>query len=442
MFRAGHEGLNPLKEISAEFLRQEVVRLGELVVETAIYHESGMKLFAAGDTVTREHAKALHVSGIQTLYLLEFDEDAQKVRKMLGVQKVAGGEILEGDVLMDDLRTGTGELIYASGMSVTPEMAERIRAAVFVEVTIRDRRLADSMRRAQEYFAQLAPDPRSSGTTRVTRVVHVPSTTARYLLIPRARVLVPITDDPLRIFVSNALQSEGHEVLERPSPKDAVEVAMRESRVTVIVLDLDEAMPVLPKLRAESDLREAVILVCVREGKQKDLHAALLAGANDWLPRPPSRDLLAEKIHGCQALVGRKVKLAPSLRTDRRKLDRRAGAGECTLKDPALSKPLPVVSGGILDLGDGGLKIDYNMPAWPNPWAYMVHGVHPKHFFYTYAWSNPRGRDLTVVLPGPAGPVERAARVSMVHPAGELESLGLLFPEVKARTTSSSTRKF
>ena len=35
-----------MKEISADFLRQEVARLGEIVVETAIYHESGMKLFS------------------------------------------------------------------------------------------------------------------------------------------------------------------------------------------------------------------------------------------------------------------------------------------------------------------------------------------------------------------------------------------------------------
>src|SRR6185295_12601555 len=245
---------------------------------------------------------------------------------------------------MDDLRTADGDLVYSAGTAVTPEIAVRIQGSVFVEVVVRDRRLADSMRRAQEYFAQLTPDPRSSGTKKMTRVVHVPSTTARYLLIPRARVLVPMSDDPLRIFVSNALQSEGHEVIERNSPKDAVEVAKKESRVTVIILDLEEALPVLPKLRAESDLREAVILVCVREGKQTQLQGALLSGANDWLPRPPSRDLLTEKIHGCQALVGRKVKLAPSLRADRRKLDRRQGSGECTLKDPTLSKPLPVVS--------------------------------------------------------------------------------------------------
>lgn len=433
-----------MREISADFIRQEVARLGELVVETSIYHESGMKLFSPGDPVTLAHAKALHASGIMTLYLLEFEEDARKVRTTLGLQRVPPAEVAVGDVLLEDFRSTGGDLIYSTGTAVTEEVAARIRASAFPEVAVRDRQLAESMRRAQEYFTQLASPEARTGTRRVTRAVHVPSTTARYLLIPRARVVVSVTDDPLRIFVSNALQSEGHEVIERSSPAEAVEAARIETRVTVIVLDLEECLPVLPRLRADRDLREVVILVCAREGEQDRLQEALLAGANDWLPRPPSRDLLTEKIHGCQALVGRRVRLAPSLRAERRRHERRPGSGECGLKDPALPKPLPVASAEILEMGDGGLKIDYNLPAWPCPWAYMVHGVHPRHFFYTYADANPAGRDLLVSIPGPAGPVERAVRVSQVFPAGELETMGLIFPEVKERTSTSSAlrRKF
>jgi CheY-like chemotaxis protein len=430
-----------MKEISAEFLRQEVARLGEIVVQTGVYHESGMKLFSAGDAVTLAHAKALHASGIMTLLLLEFEEDARNVRKTLGVQRIPPRETVVGDVLMDDVRGIGGELLYATGSAVTAELAERLHASAHPEVVIRNRRLADSMRRAQEYFAQLGPsEGPGAAAPRVTRVAHVPSTTARYLLIPRARVLLSISDGPLRIFVSNALQSEGHEVIERPGPSDAAEVARSESRVTVIILDLEEALPVLPKLRADRDVSDAAVVVCAKEGTQATLYSALVAGANDALPRPPSRDLLNEKIHGCQAMLGRRVKLAPTLLTERRHQERHPGKGETAeLKDPTLSKPLPVSSGEILDLGDGGLRMDYNLPAWPHPWAYMVHGVHPRHFFWTYAWSNPLGRDLRVVLPGAR---ERAARVSHVAPSGEFETLSLLFPEVQARHSTAIRKKF
>jgi CheY-like chemotaxis protein len=433
-----------MKELTAEFVRQEVARLGEIVVETAIYHPSGMKLFAAGDVLTLAHAKALHASGIRTLFLMEFEEDARHVRKSLGIERIAPKEAAIGDVVMDDLRGIGGDLAFPSGTTITSGNLDRLRTAAYPEVVIRHRRLVESMREAQEYFAQLAP-PEAHGmssTTRVTRVVHVPSTTARYLMIPRAHVLVAITDDPLRIFVSNALQSEGHHVVERPSPADAAEVAKAERNVTVIVLDLEESSRPLERLRMDTALRDAVVLVCAKEGQHGALQAALLAGANDWLPRPPSRDLLTEKIHGCQALLGRKVKLPPSLRMERRRQDRKPGGGECGLKDPGATKALPVVSGEILDQGEGGLRIDYNLPVWPVPWAYMVHGVHPRHFFYTYAYANPNGHDLMATIPGPRGSIERPVRIAQVAPSGEFEVLSLIFPEVKERlSTCTAVRK-
>jgi CheY-like chemotaxis protein len=433
-----------MKELTAEFVRQEVARLGEIVVETAIYHPSGMKLFSAGDVITLSHAKALHASGIRTLYLLEFEEDARHVRKALGIERIGPKEAAVGDVVMDDLRGVDGELAFPSGTTITSGNLDRLRAAAYPEVVIRDRRLAESMREAQEYFAQLAPPDGhgSMATTRVTRVVHVASTTARYLMIPRAHVLVAVTDDPLRIFVSNALQSEGHEVIERPSPSDAAEVARAERNVTVIILDLEESSRALERMRADAGLRDAVILVCAKEGEPGPLHSALLNGANDWLPRPPSRDLLNEKIHGCQALLGRKVRLLPSLRTERRRQDRKSGGGECTFRDPSSAKPLPVVSGEILDLGDGGLRIDYNLPVWPVPWAYMVHGVHPRHFFYHYAYGNPHGHDLMATVPAGNSRIERPVRVAQVAPSGEFEVLSLIFPEVKERTGTSIRKKF
>jgi CheY-like chemotaxis protein len=432
-----------MKEISADFLREEVTRLGEIVVETAVYHDSGLKLFSAGDFITRVHAKALHASGIRNLLLLEFEEDSRNVRRTLGVQRLPPKDVVAGDVLMDDFRGTGGDLIYASGTSVGAEQLERLRSSAYPEIVIRDRKLADLMRPAQEYFAQLEPsDPKGMTSRRVTRVNHVSSSTARFLLIPRARVLVSISDDPLRIFVSNALQSEGHEVLERPTTSDVLEVAKQESRVTVILLDLEEAMTVLPKLRADSDVREAAVVVCAKEGEQSKLHSALVAGANDALPRPPSRDLLSEKIHGCQAMLGRRVRLAPTLLAERRRQERHPGKGEAEIKDPTLTKPLPVSRGEILDLGEGGLRMEYNLPSWPHPWAYMVHGVHPRHFFYTYAWSNPLGRELRVVVPGPSGPRERSVRVSHVAPSGEFETLSLLFPEVQARHSTAIRKRF
>jgi hypothetical protein len=132
----------------------------------------------------------------------------------------------------------------------------------------------------------------------------------------------------------------------------------------------------------------------------------------------------------CRGLLERKLHLARFLRTERRRSPRNAGKIVCGLKDSTLSQPLPVTSGEVMDLGERGLRLDYNLPGWPYRWAYTGHGVHPKHFFYTDAASNPLGRDLTVVLSGRA-PQERLARVTHVPPSDDLEILGLVFGDAK-----------
>src|SRR5262245_35191000 len=99
-----------MKELAADFVRQEVARLGEIVVQTAIYHPSGMKLFSTGDVITLAHAKAIHASGIRTVCLLEFEDDARLIRKSLGIERVAPKDAAMGDVVMDDLRGTDGEL--------------------------------------------------------------------------------------------------------------------------------------------------------------------------------------------------------------------------------------------------------------------------------------------------------------------------------------------
>ena len=53
-----------MKEITADFLRQEVARLGELVVATAVYHESGLKLFSAGDRSPRNQRSGARAASV------------------------------------------------------------------------------------------------------------------------------------------------------------------------------------------------------------------------------------------------------------------------------------------------------------------------------------------------------------------------------------------
>lgn len=429
-----------MKKITADFLRQEINRLGSIVVETAIYHPSGQKLHKTGEVLTLSHARLLRESFLNDLHLAEFDEDLMLARKALGVQRIIPGQVAVGDVLAEDIRNLNQELVVAAGKPLTAEDLERVRGANVLAVAIQHRELPKLIESAQRYVSQMPPAETESRETlaRGTRIIHKNTIPVRYPLIPRAKVAVVSKDNLLRPFLVNAVLSAGHEVLESSSGAqmlDQIEV----ERPHVAVLDFGDAQDVLPKIRQLAGGRNLMIIVCLPEEKATLQQDVLSAGANDFLPRPPSRDALQDKIQGCQGIVGRRVLLPPSLKADRRRGPRQAVKLPCGLKDQDGARALPVATAEIIDRGPAGFRIDFNRPAWPERWTYHPHGVHPRHFFHAFAASNPQGRNLILVVPRPDGtPAELPVRVAHAAPVStpseELEVLGL----VPARPSSSA----
>jgi CheY-like chemotaxis protein len=417
-----------MKKLTADFIRQEVTRFGAVVAQTSVFHPCGLKLHSSGDVLSLAHAKALREAIVDEVVLADFREDP---RKALGIQQVPRHQLVPGDVLSEDVRNHRNELILPAGTAMDADGIARLQDSPVLAVAVRHRQLPTLMQRAQAYLAHCpaAGAGAAESGTRVTRISGQAASPVRYLLIPQAKVLVAIADDLLRIFLVNALTSEGHQVSHRSSKLDFVR-AVEEERPHLVILDLEGVEFILPELRGMSDTRIRTVLVCAPDGRAAQIHNALLAGANDWMPRPPSRDQLNDKLQGCQGLLGRRVQLPPSLRSERRAAPREPGKGVVELRDPELGKPLPVTRGDLMDRSAGGLRIDYNRPAWTCSWAYTGHGVHPNHFFYAYSAENPLGRDLIVSFPGPKNePQERPVRVMHLTPTEDLEILGLKFSD-------------
>jgi CheY-like chemotaxis protein len=439
-----------MKEVTADFLRAEINRLGAIVVETGLFHPSGVKLHTAGDGLGLAESRALHEANFAKLYLLEFGEDERVARRSLGIEHVLPKNVSVGDQLAEDIRTPAGDLLLAAGSAIDESKLQHLQSAsTILAVPIRHRKLAAMTKQAEDYLAKkaaAAPQaPKESGSTRIMRMTHTNQTPVRYLLIPRARVLVGIADDLLRTMLVNGLTSEGHEAVERKSAGAAVEDVFTE-RPHVILMDLAESVPAIQRLRSMEGVRNVAVVVCAEDPKSGVLTNALHAGANDWIPRPPGRDILNDKIKGCQDLLLRRVQVAPSLRDERRQAARPAGKGQCDLKDPALGKPLPIFTGDVVDVTESGIRIAYNLPKWPCPWAYTVHGVHPRHPFHPYATSNMMPRELRVSFTSSRGmTVEKAARVVHVSPQlNNTEVMGLTFQlggEMKIHR-STTVRKF
>src|SRR6185295_7314377 len=104
-----------MKETSADFIRLEINRVGAVVVETGLFHPSGVKLHAAGDVLGLDESRALHEANFTKLYLLEFGEDERDAKKSLGVEMLLAAKVAVGDQLADDIRKPNGALLLSEG---------------------------------------------------------------------------------------------------------------------------------------------------------------------------------------------------------------------------------------------------------------------------------------------------------------------------------------
>ncbi len=425
-----------MREITVDFMAKETMRLRAVILQKPLYHPSGVRLHSAGELVTPELARAMKEIGMDKLYLLEPGETELKALGALGTERVAPRELVEGDVLAEDISGLDGCILVPAGQVLDAVWLARARGTGAASVAIRRRGSEAAQKQARDYLAtrpQAAPKGRAFDE-RVTETFRASLIKVRPLMIPLGRVAVGFRDEFLRAMTVNTLAGAGHEATWwEPSPAGLDK--LKSWRPDVLLLELETARGICGAVRQVETLWSMGIIVCAEEGRKADVLKALEEGANESIHRPPTPELLLQKVAGCMQAMGRSVGLRPSILMERRKEPRRPVQAACGLKDPFLSKPLPVTSATLTEIGADGARIEYGRPGWPCLHAYTPHGVHPKHFFYGYAKANPLGRDLIMTFPpGIPGPPERYAKVSHLELAGAFERAGLVFQRGTAST--------
>ncbi|HVR85862.1 MAG TPA: hypothetical protein VMU54_16200 [Planctomycetota bacterium] len=422
-----------MREVTVETLRGEVIRLGAVLTETRVLHVTGARLHAPGSVLGPAEIRSLQETGIKSVYLLESGETELGAQKELSTEAVEAFSLAVGDVLLEDLRDHTGRVALPAGTIIDPVMLQGGIPGGTGRIKIRRRGLRGGDEQVKAYLSRLPPaaarTPRPD--SRVTRISEAAAASLKALLVPRARVLVTVADSFQRAFILNTFASEGHEVFDRRwadvSPGD-----LHQMKLDALVIDLAEVPTALPMLRRQDLFHGLAVLVAGAEDRKAEMYKALAAGANGTLPLPPRRDVLLERLRGTIQALGRRVSVKPSVSRERRLQGREGGHFVCQIADPFLKTPLPIKHVTALDLGDNGMRIEYARPVWPQPHAYLAHGVHPQHFCFNYAKDNPLGRDLTITMP-PAGGREMQLSAKFVHVSlnSEYETAGLVFHRVK-----------
>jgi DNA-binding response OmpR family regulator len=423
-----------MREVTVEFLREEMFRSNTVLTQTRVLHGCGMRIHGSADSLTGLHLKAMTDSGIRSVFLVEPGESEAACARAMAVEKVTPREVVVGDIFMDDMKAPDGTVWAAAGTIVdAPELARLPEHAG--EVAIRRRALDTDAAQARQYLgrAPLQPPraaPPGGDGTKVTRVQLV-----KDLLVPRSKVFVCIRAEDVRLFVAQTLKAEGHEVQELPDTK-ALALAIL-ARPDLVVLGLDDVQAACEVVRQSTATRSTGILVAAPEGQAREVYKALTAGANGSFSLPAARETLLEAVNGILRVMGKFVRMKPAVRGERRGMPRESVQFVGRLTDAFLAKPLVVENATVEDTHEKGLRIVYQRPTWPIPWAYMPGSVHPKHYFFNYAKVNPLGREVTLsfVSPGGAG-MQVQAHFVHIRLDGAYESAGLLL-----RLTKGTVKK-
>jgi hypothetical protein len=371
--------------------------------------------------------------GIKSVYLLEAGESEQDALKSLTTESLSVSRLSVGDVLVEDLKASSGQVLLKSGTRIDEVFhAGPVRAASG-PVLVRKRNSEGGEGQAKSYLARI-PEPTPGPPrpdSRVMRAVPAPPAPLKVLLAPRARILVTIEENFQRSLVVNSYASEGHEVVNRRWA-DVSRGDLQHLKLDALIVDLEDAAAAVSMLRKADLFKGVGILVAGADTRKAEIFKAISAGANGSVSLPPRRDQLLEKLRGTLQALGKRVAVKPAVLADRRTTPREGGHFVCHLSDPFLKNPLPIREATVLDLGENGIRIEYPRPAWPQAHAYLAHGVHPQHFCFNYAKDNPLGRDFVVAMP-PAGGKEMQLSAKFVHVSAnsDYETAGLVFHRVK-----------
>ena len=116
-----------------------------------------------------------------------------------------------------------------------------------------------------------------------------------------AKALVVDDSRAVRMILAKTLKELGYEVREAANGREALEVIEAEKTAVTLVL-ADWNMPeingldLLKRLRQNPELSRLVVIMATTETELDQMAAALEAGANEYVMKPFTKEILVEKL--------------------------------------------------------------------------------------------------------------------------------------------------
>jgi two-component system, chemotaxis family, chemotaxis protein CheY len=116
-----------------------------------------------------------------------------------------------------------------------------------------------------------------------------------------SKALVVDDSRAVRMILAKTLKELGYEVREAANGREALEVIRAEgAAVTLVLADWNmpemNGMDLLKRLRQDPQLSSLVVVMVTTETELDQMSAALEAGANEYVMKPFTKDILVEKL--------------------------------------------------------------------------------------------------------------------------------------------------
>jgi two-component system chemotaxis response regulator CheY len=116
-----------------------------------------------------------------------------------------------------------------------------------------------------------------------------------------AKALVVDDSRAVRMILAKTLRDLGYEVIEATNGKEALDVIEAEKTgITLVLADWNmpevNGLDLLKQLRRNPALSSLVVIMVTTETELDQMTAALEAGANEYVMKPFTKDILVEKL--------------------------------------------------------------------------------------------------------------------------------------------------
>ena len=116
-----------------------------------------------------------------------------------------------------------------------------------------------------------------------------------------AKALVVDDSKAVRMILAKTLKELGFEVREAANGREALEVIeVEKTAVTLVLADWNmpeiNGLELLKRLRQKPELASLVVVMVTTETELGQMTAALEAGANEYIMKPFTKDILVEKL--------------------------------------------------------------------------------------------------------------------------------------------------